>query len=304
VPRWDYAFTMGCPRHIENVFQSGKPFVVTMGKPESPEEQQAVGGQYTTVHQQQKELLAKTIIRSEKIVFISNYVRDIWKEYFDSEKLSFPKEDDIRVIHHGLDTNHFCPAKEPIKDFKKNKFVIGMAGSLRNVYRLNTLFNASALLKFQHHLLIIGAMSRQCKNFFSESILNGELASKITYKPWVRPENLPGWYRQMDCLFHPVDYEGCGIVIGEALACGVPVVVPAHGAPKEYILPGGGVAVQTKQFCYDDEFCHLMAEGISGVRENHQSYSIKARQSAIENLSIEKTVNSYMDFMGLPKYIK
>ena len=130
------------------------------------------------------------------------------------------------------------------------------------------------------------------------------LASKTTYQPWINPTKLVGWYRQIHCLFHPVDYEGCSIVISEALACGVPVVVPAHGAPKEYMLPQGGVTVETEQFCYNDEFCRRMAKGINKVRENWPYFSTGARQSAVENLSIEKTMNSYLDFMGLPKYIR
>jgi glycosyltransferase involved in cell wall biosynthesis len=304
VPRWDYAFVMGCPRHIEKVFQSGRPYVVTMGKPESPQEQKAIGGRYTTAHQRQKELLADTISRSERTVFISNYVRHIWKEYFSLQGLCFPEENNIRVIYHGLDTNDFCPAKTPPKDSSKTPFVIGMAGSIRDVYRLRTLFAASSLLKFEHRLLIIGSMSKGCKKFFAKKMRDKNLALKTTYQPWVNPANLVGWYRQMRCLFHPVDYEGCGIVVAEALACGVPVVVPAHGAPKEYILGGAGVSVNTVQYRYDDEFCRLMADGITKVRENYASYSAEARQRAVENLSIEKMMNSYLDFMGLPKYIR
>jgi glycosyltransferase involved in cell wall biosynthesis len=288
---------------MEKIIQSGKPFVVTMGKPESEQEQQAVGGQYTTAHQKQKELMADTITRSERVVFISNYVRDIWEKYFDSQKPGFPKEDRIRVIYHGLDTNHFRPAMTPPEDTSKTGFVIGMAGAIRDVYRLRTLFGTSALLEFEHRLLIIGSMSNACKEFFDEVMQDKEIASKTVYQPWVNPANLVGWYRQMNCLFHPVDYEGCGIVVGEALSCGVPVVVPAHGAPKEY-LGAGGIAVQTKQFHYDDEFCHRMAEGIIKVRENWSYFSMQARQSAVENLSIEKSMNSYLDFMGLPKYIR
>jgi glycosyltransferase involved in cell wall biosynthesis len=303
-PRWDYAFVMGCPRHIEKVFRSVKPYIVTMGKPELPQEQQAIGGRYTTAHQQQKELLAKTITRSEKTVFISNYVRDIWKGYFDSEKLSFPKEDNIRVIHHGIDTNYFRPSGAPSSDTSKIPFVIGMVGAIRDVYRLKALFAASALLKFEHRLLIVGSMSKVCKEFFMETMKDKEAALKTTYQPWVNHANLVIWYRQMHCLFHPVDYEGCGIVIGEALSCGVPVVVPAHGAPKEYMLPDAGVTVDTLQYQYDDEFCRRMTDGINKVRENRPYFSMRARQSAVENLSIEKTMNSYLDFMGLPKYIR
>ena len=153
----------------------------------------------------------------------------------------------MRVIHHGLDTNHFCPAKTPLAEPVKTPFVMGMVGSIRNQYRLETLFGTSCQMGFDHRLLIVGSMTQQAKDFFAEAMLNQDLASKTTYLSWVEPETLVDCYRKMHCLFHPVDYEGCGIVPTEALACGVPVVVPAHGAPKEYVLPDGGVAVEVPQ---------------------------------------------------------
>jgi glycosyltransferase involved in cell wall biosynthesis len=304
VPGWDYVFMSNCPRRIEKVFQSNKPVVVTMGKPELKQELQAAGGQYLPKHDIQKQAMANAIRRSTKVVFISHYVCDIWREYFESKKLDFPNEDTIKVIYHGLDTNLFCPVESPPMDALKGPFVLGMAGSIRDMYRLKTLFNTSALLQFDHRLLIVGSMSKDCKTVFTRAMQDNKLASKTTYLPWIHHKKLVHCYRQMHCLFHPVDYEGFSIVISEALACGVPVVVPAHGAPKEYLLPDGGITVKTKQYHYDDVFCHQMADGVTRIRDNYSYFAHGARQRAVQNLCIEKTTDSYLDFTGLPRYLR
>ncbi len=54
--------------------------------------------------------------------------------------------------------------------------------------------------------------------------LDGELAD----------EEMPGLYTACDCLVHPYRGEGFGLPIAEAMACGLPVIVPAHGACLDF----------------------------------------------------------------------
>jgi len=293
---WDYAFMMGTPRFRAAILQSRKPFVVTMGKPELKEWCQAVAKPYLPEHDFQEQQMAEVIRNSEKVVFISRYVQSIWREIFTRRQLKFPREENVRIIFHGVDTSLFSPPRTRRNDV----FVLGSAGALREGYRLQTLFSVSRLLEFDHRLLIVGSLDDDCRAELNRALDDRLLARRITYVPWVHSEELPAYYRTMDCLFHPVDYEGCGIVVIEALSCGVPVIVPANGAPHEYMSADAGIAVPVKKYSYGPEFCQRMADAVTRVRDRWDVFSEGARRCALERLSITQVVDDYLSFLGLP----
>jgi glycosyltransferase involved in cell wall biosynthesis len=243
--------------------------------------------------------MLEAIQASPKVVFISHYVRGIWENLRAERGLPALEGDRYRVIHHGIDTEKFRPDSSRVS-LAREPFVIGMAGALRQRFRIETLLRVSKQLPFEHQLLLVGTLNEECEAALRVGMSDPQLNRRITHVPWVDADSLPEYYNRMHCLFHPVDFEGFGIVVAEALACGTPVVVPAHGAPKEYMLPGSGVLVPTRQFVYDDEYCALMAAGVCRVRNDWLDYSLRARESATRQFSISNTVGSYLAFMGLP----
>lgn len=295
---WNHAFMMGCPRFSEKILNSGKPVITTMGKPEICAELQAVGRKYDKTMEKQEARMASVIMRSNKIVFISEYVHQIWRRIFSYRGLAFPDQQNVSVIHHGLDISHFRIGNRRSNPTEET-FVIGTVGAIREEFRLLTLFETSQLLPFKHTLLIVGSMTPECDKIYKEFMENPILRERTEYVEWVTAEKLPNLYQRMHCLFHPVDYEGCGIVCAEALSCGVPVVVPGHGAPQEYVLPDGGLAVETTQYIYDVDFCSKMAEAIVMIRKDWERFSIGAIRMAYQKLSIKKTVEKYLMLMGL-----
>jgi len=50
----------------------------------------------------------------------------------------------------------------------------------------------------------------------------------------LRPAQLPALYTACDCLVHPYRGEGFGLPIAEAMACGLPVLVPNYGAALDF----------------------------------------------------------------------
>jgi glycosyltransferase involved in cell wall biosynthesis len=75
----------------------------------------------------------------------------------------------------------------------------------------------------------------------------------------VPDEELAALYRGARCLAYPSLYEGFGIPVLEAMACGCPVVTSAGGACEEV---AGGAAVLVDPLDVD-----AIAAGIEGARD-------------------------------------
>ena len=64
---------------------------------------------------------------------------------------------------------------------------------------------------------------------------------------WNPPSHeMPRWYRSADLLFMTSTFEGVPCVMYEALAMGVPVVVPALPGNVELVGPGGGALIDPR----------------------------------------------------------
>jgi glycosyltransferase involved in cell wall biosynthesis len=60
-------------------------------------------------------------------------------------------------------------------------------------------------------------------------------AGRVAHFTGTLPEDdLPRLYAACDCLVHPYRGEGYGLTIAEAMACGLPVIVPDLGACRDY----------------------------------------------------------------------
>ena len=99
-------------------------------------------------------------------------------------------------------------------------------GSLESRKNLPRLLQAYAKLREwsqQWHLVIVGARKWKYTPIF-ETVQQLDLQSHVHFTGYVEEEDLPALYNGADLFMFPSLYEGFGLPVLEAMACGTPVV--------------------------------------------------------------------------------
>ena len=161
----------------------------------------------------------KNIYRSDIIITGSNYTKS---EIL--ERLDF-KEENIRVIYHGVNHNLFKIYNNIELDFKlPPKFILSV-GSIEPRKNLLGLLKAYNLLtkdiKDEYKLILVGFKGWENREIMKIINQNREY---IEYLGFISNEDLAKVYNLSSCFVYPSFYEGFGLPIVEAMACGTAVV--------------------------------------------------------------------------------
>jgi alpha-1,6-mannosyltransferase len=133
----------------------------------------------------------------------------------------------------GVDTALFHPARRD-RGLRRRLglgpavHLLVFAGRFAREKNIPQLVDAVAALGTGYHLLLIGA-GRRCRP-----------RPNVTVLPY-QGEQLPQLLAACDALVHAGDQETFGLVVLEAMACGLPVVGVDDGAVAELIDPAVGV---------------------------------------------------------------
>ena len=163
---------------------------------------------------------------ADKIITVSKFT--------ENELVSlYPKsKEKIITIHNGVSTQ-FQPVYDQrlVNDVKKKygirKRYVLYVGTYKQHKNLETLVNAYARLPTQirndHHLLIVG---KQDKRYPEVPALVKQLGleASVICVNYVNEEDLPALYSGAAVFVLPSLYEGFGLPLIEAMACGVPAV--------------------------------------------------------------------------------
>lgn len=203
-----------------------------------------------------------SIEKAFRIFTISEFTKnDIIKEYNIDEKK-------IIVTYPGYDKtiyNSELPDFENITGNIKKKYgvsdkyllFVGTLQPRKNILRLIDCFE-KLIKKNNYNLqLLIAGKKGWLYEEITEKLKERDLNKNIILADFVKSEELPYLYKGAQCLVLPSLYEGFGIPIIEAMACGCPVV-----ASKVSCIPEitGDAAVLVDPYSTDD-----IAKGIQKI---------------------------------------
>jgi len=191
-----------------------------------------------------KQLMIEVGIRSHTIITDSNASRtDIIKHL----RIPEDSQDKVRTVYCGVSPQFRMPAggnrfaeapvlQEPGTKANNRKRIILYVGRSDPYKNLSILvmsfFAAIKVCPFPLELVIAGPLDTRYPEI---AILISRLGieSNVRWTGYLSDDQLVKTYQNADLLVHPSKYEGFGLQVVEAMACGIPVICSNAGALPE-----------------------------------------------------------------------
>jgi len=159
--------------------------------------------------------MMKIALRSSHLIAISNSTKK------DLIKLFNIAENKISVIQLGVNNKKFYPLKDKGKN---KKFIIGYLGGFGK--RKNIEYILKIANEFKNDKKIIFKIAGKGPKLNNLVRLKKEMKlDNIEFVGFISDENLNEFYNSLDLFLFPSLYEGFGLPVLEAMACGIPVMI-------------------------------------------------------------------------------
>lgn len=145
----------------------------------------------------------------------------------------------IAVVYNGVDTEVFHPLRTPGHRGRGVSTLV-FCGRLNGTRQkgLEVLLDAMSLILQRHDVLLdvigVGPRMEEYKDHAERLNLNG----RVRFLGFVEHNLLPEYFAQADLVVLPSRRESFGLVLAEAMACGLPVVATTAGAIPEVVEDG------------------------------------------------------------------
>ena len=223
-------------------------------------------------------LIARAIKSAEAIICISHATKNDLLHIYDGIN-----ENNVHVVHHGVDSEIFN------QDSAQDVGISGVASDYvlfvgaRGGYKNFKVAANAVKVHGDLQLVIVGAPLSPDERWFLDK-------SRVSFSElgYVTDSQLAVLYRSAVCFLYPSLYEGFGMPILEAMACGTPVITSDHQAVREVggsaSLFGNGVQI--------DSYVEALAEAISNRSRLSEAGVLHAKRFTWEG-AIKKTLAVY-----------
>ncbi|HEX2244151.1 MAG TPA: glycosyltransferase family 1 protein [Gammaproteobacteria bacterium] len=177
---------------------------------------------------------------ADAVITVSNVVKQ------DIVKFTGVKPEKVVPVHNGFDPNRFQVIDDPkhLAEVRQThhlpeQFIL-WTGQLYPPKNIGRLLEAFARVKDEiPHMLVIAGEERWRYKEDLALIERLGIKDRIHFTGWVSHDHLPAFYNLADLFVLPSLYEGFGIPLLEAMACGCPVLTATTGTPPEVVEDAG-----------------------------------------------------------------
>ncbi|OGG04351.1 hypothetical protein A2W14_07120 [Candidatus Gottesmanbacteria bacterium RBG_16_37_8] len=210
---------------------------------------------------------AMSVKKARKIITISNFSKNEIIKYYSVDP------DKIIVAYPGVDRKKY----KPKRTLNKKDYIL-YVGTLQPRKNITGLIEAFSRLENINklRLLIVGQKGWLYKDIFNQVRKRG-LENKIIFPNYVTENQLISYYQEALCLVLPSFYEGFGIPVIEAMACGCPVIAASSSSLPEIVGQSGllvnpnnidQLAKAIEQISYDESFRNnLVKKGFLRIKD-------------------------------------
>jgi glycosyltransferase involved in cell wall biosynthesis len=227
-----------CPSYVSPLFAACPTFVIHHGSYEG-----YPSAFSPWVLNKARVAYALSAWRATGVSTVSDFSRGDMRRYY-----GIPRRR-VHVVPEGVDTTIFRPIldREQRAAFRRDYLgedvpYIAYVGKPTERRNLTPLLHAFARLKRErglpHRLLIVGAALPGASPF-RRVIRDLRLDEDVTVRDYATHVEMPLIYNAADLFVYPSSYEGFGMPVLEAMACGVPTIALDNTAFPEF---AGGVA--------------------------------------------------------------
>ncbi len=245
--------------------------------------------------------LPRTLARAQRVIVPTAWVRDEILAYAAEKRdpeISSGLAAKIRIIPWGVG-ERFAPVTDPDRRSAvaaryglPPRFVlfVGRLEPKKNIRRLiEAYFAATAEHGLPHRLVLAGPPGWVEPKATLRLIRELGLEEKVIRPGFIAPEDLPAVYSLAEAFFFPSRWEGFGLPVLEAMACGTPVVAGDIPALRE-------VAGEAAQFAAPDDL-RALRETLGAVLTNRElaaDLAARGRRRAAE-FSWSRTARQTLD---------
>jgi len=222
-------------------------------------------------------------------IAVSSYARSTIAHYTgDTDKL--------RVLPNGVDVSVFKPLQNRSKP-KPNQILF--VGLMRRVKGIDILLNAMRrLVDRQPDLKLVFVGGGVYRDYIEQEKEFRRMAHELGIEKNIEfagiksPEEVANYMRESTLLVLPSRAETFGVVLIEALACGIPVVATKCGGPEDIVNEKVGRLVPK-------EDANALTEAIAEVIAERDKYDAQQlREYVLQNFSWENIARRMIDLYG------